>query len=152
MADDQWAEARQANGTFGPGGPGGPGRRKGSRSLNDAFRRILRDNPNIDVITQACETFGIPASVQLELELCDDQMEALAQICIYRAFTGSWEAFREVMDRQDPKPRVSQLQGPGGGPIPLAALTASVGAEGAQAAYAALLEAPAAQLEPGDED
>lgn len=112
---------RAANGQLQPGHSGLPGSGPKRDSPLATFRRALRKKPLPGELDRMIVAFEIPEDVAAELRLCENGMEAMVMLAMHRAHTGSWDAWREIMDRVAPKPRAVELSGPGGGHIQTAA-------------------------------
>ena len=110
------------------------------------LKRILKGRPLVGGVERAIEVLDIPDDIAAELRESENQMEVLMRLAAYRAMSGSWDAWREIMDRVAPKPRAVELSGPGGGPIESIAAVVQLGDDDAAARYQALLGAGADDL------
>jgi hypothetical protein len=132
----------ERNGDFAKGNKAavGYGRPRKSRSINDYLRRALAETPTPEAVRFLCDTFGVPPDMRMDIETSENVEECITRIILWRAQTGDMEAFKEIFDRRDPKPRRLEVTGRDGGPI--AALTAEVSPDEAARVYHAALDTP----------
>jgi len=133
---------------FGPDNPP-TGRRPHKQTFTRVFDRILGEGLTPGERDKFTKRFGSPKGFD-RLDVAS-KMELICRIMVDRVlFGGSLEAFREVADRVDPKPRRVELTGRDGTPVLTRALTADVPEAEAAALYRALVEGadPAATDDP----
>ncbi len=95
----------------------GHGRPPGSKSLTDSLARQLQGPFGADVLDSMIEAYEVPDSLAAELRELPNRLDALALIKIWQAARGNLMAFQEIFDRLAPKPRRTEISGPGGGPV-----------------------------------
>jgi len=123
---------------FRSGNPAGQKPVKGAK----IFSAEMRHPPTELDRARMAEALGCP------LDAVPDYFETflhqLAWMIKMAATRGNWDAIREILDREVPKPRRVELSGPGGGPLRSAVTSAQPTSEEAAAAQA-YYEALAAQ-------
>ena len=129
------AETRDEKGRFLEGSPGGPGRPKGSKSLSDALRRRLKAGLGEDELVKMMEVFDLTDAQREMLNSMENRLDVLAELLILRALSGNLDTFKEIFDRLDPKPRRTEISGPGGGPVRSIAAPVDIGEAEAERAY-----------------
>lgn len=133
------AVKRAPDGKLVPGTAKIPGSGLQKDSPLSVFRRALRGKPLPGDLDRMIEAFEIPEDAAAELRRVENGMEAMVQLCLHRAYSGSWEAWQQIMDRVAPKPKAVELSGPGGGPVQSVGVQAQVSSSDAARQYQLLL-------------
>lgn len=119
-----------------PGMSGNPGGRPKRRSFSeDAYDILMAD---LD------ETDRTELAKLLRVEIDDlgkvDTQRFIAAVMVSRAKRGDMDAFREIFDRRDPKPRRVEISGRGGAPIAAAIAAGRLSETEAADVYRSLIE------------
>lgn len=140
---DARTDGRDSKGRWKPGTPGNPnGSSQAARtrtSLTAAMRKLLTRQVGADELRMMTENFGLTRRQKRFLARCENRQEVLAELLIIRSMGGNLATFQEVFDRLDPKPKRTEISGPGGAPVRALVGAYDLDEASAEAAYRSAL-------------
>ncbi|MHA2054873.1 MAG: DUF5681 domain-containing protein [Candidatus Hodarchaeales archaeon] len=133
---------------FRPGTTGNPMGRPKKRKLGTVFAEVLARSLTPRQRRAIEKKLGGGKIEDFE-EGDPTRMEALCVLIVERALRGSFEAFREIGDRVDPKPRRLEVSGRDGAPVAAAVIARGMSNEEASDAYQSLIDGAPEAAESG---
>jgi hypothetical protein len=121
-----------------PGASGNPLGRPKRRKFSDVFMEVLERKLTATQRRRMEKRLGFRIADLAEGD--PTRMEAMCLVFVEKALAGSFEAFREIGDRVDPKPRRVEITGREGAPVTTAIIARSMSNEEAADAYRQMLE------------